>query len=61
MNRGRNDKEDDLEIKVFTNRPDTLFGVICCYRTRHPLDDTITKPEFKSVLLMMLTVSRQKN
>ncbi|HCY74544.1 MAG TPA: leucine--tRNA ligase [Ignavibacteriales bacterium] len=46
---GRNDKEEDLEIKVFTTRPDTLFGVTyVVLAPEHPLVDKITKPEFKA-------------
>jgi leucyl-tRNA synthetase len=46
---GPNDKEEDLEIKVFTTRPDTLFGVTyVVLAPEHPLVDKITKPEFKA-------------
>jgi len=46
-NRDRNDK-DDLEIKVFTTRPDTLFGVTyVVLAPEHPLVDKITTTEFK--------------
>ena len=37
------------EIKVFTTRPDTLFGVTyVVLAPEHPLVDKITKPEFKA-------------
>lgn len=46
-NRDRNDK-DDLEIKVFTTRPDTLFGVTyVVLAPEHPLVDKITTTDFK--------------
>lgn len=42
------DNNDD-EIKVFTTRPDTLFGVTyVVLAPEHPLVDKITKPEFKA-------------
>jgi leucyl-tRNA synthetase len=40
---------DNDEIKVFTTRPDTLFGVTyVVLAPEHSLVDKITKPEFKS-------------
>ncbi|HEX9253298.1 MAG TPA: leucine--tRNA ligase, partial [Ignavibacteriaceae bacterium] len=46
---GRNDNTEELEIKVFTTRPDTLFGVTyVVLAPEHPLVDKITKPEFKA-------------
>jgi len=44
---GRNDRED-LEIKVFTTRPDTLFGVTyVVLAPEHPLVDKLTTEEFR--------------
>jgi len=44
---GRNDKAD-MEIKVFTTRPDTLFGVTyVVLAPEHPLVDKLTTEEFR--------------